>query len=171
MLRSKYMCCIGEQVYHCGAVGCWSSWIPFRAEVSQWWAGLTISCSSGRGCFLFLAAHSHHWLWMGCTVCLSKLIQLTKNKCKNSCIQRTLKRFMYTCIYVSIYMYMCVHIALWLLSLLVQEGADCWAKIDNREGDGQMESLSPSVFVYSVYCGALPQAMYFEQVSRTARWN
>lgn len=25
MLGSKSMCCAGEQVYHCGTVGCWSS--------------------------------------------------------------------------------------------------------------------------------------------------
>lgn len=50
--------------------------------------------------------------------------------------------------------------------MMVQEGADCLAKIDNRGGDGQVESLSSSIFVY---CGALPQAVYFEQVSRGVR--
>lgn len=79
MLGSKSVCCTGEQVYPCGAVGYWSSWIPFGAEVSQWgWAGLTISCSPGRGCFLFLAAHSHHWLWMDCTACLGKPMEMYK---------------------------------------------------------------------------------------------
>lgn len=90
----------------------------------QLWKGLLpLPC-----CFLFLTAHSHHWLWVDCTVCLSKLIWLTKNKCKNSCIQRTPKRFMYMCIYVSIYMYMCVRIALWLLS------SPCWYRREQTVG-------------------------------------
>lgn len=44
---------------------------------------------------------------------------------------------------------MCVYIALTVvLSMLVQEGTGCLAKIDNKEGDGQVQSLSFQVFLF-----------------------
>lgn len=44
---------------------------------------------------------------------------------------------------------MCVYIALTLaLSMLVQEGAGCLAKVDNKEGDGQVQSLFFRVFLF-----------------------
>lgn len=65
-----------------------------------------------------------------------------------------------------------------MLSVLVQEGGDRLAEIDNRGGDREAESLLFGIFVYSVqlYCGAGLQAVYFEfcslavyQVNRTVK--
>lgn len=52
--------------------------------------------------------------------------------------------WVYTCTCVGV----CIGLTV-VVSMLVQ-GADYLAKIDSREGDGQVESLSSSIFVYSV---------------------
>lgn len=72
----------------------------------------------------------------------------------------------YTYIYIYIHVYIlpgyCIksaYVVTIVLSVLVQQGPDRLAKIDNGEGDREVESLPFSILVH---CGAVPQATYFE---------
>jgi len=82
-------------------------------------------------------------LTLNALCCLSQETGPGTKSVKNSCIQRVLERHMST--YTHIYMYIlpgdCMksaYIVTVVLSMVVQEGADRLAEIDNREGDREV---------------------------------